>query len=38
VREGFPAAVAKAAGLPEGIIYELDDALAIGDGLNQLLH
>ena len=38
VREGFPSAVAKAAGLPEGVIYELDDALAIGDGLNQLLH
>ena len=38
VREGVPSAVAKAAGLPEGVIYELDDALAIGDGLNQLLH
>lgn len=37
VREGFPMAVAKAAGLPEGIIYELDDALIISDGLNQLL-
>lgn len=38
VREGFPMAVAKAAGLPEGIVYELDDALLIGDGLNQLLN
>tara|TARA_R110001632_G_scaffold44289_1_gene112674 strand:- start:24820 stop:25647 length:828 start_codon:yes stop_codon:yes gene_type:complete len=38
VREGFPMAVAKAAGLPEGIVYELDDALMIGDELNQLLH
>jgi len=37
VREGFPMAVAKAAGLPEGVIYELDDALMIGDELNQLL-
>lgn len=37
VREGFPTAVAKAAGLSEGIIYELDDALIISDGLNQLL-
>jgi HD-like signal output (HDOD) protein len=38
IREGFPYAVAKAAGLPEGIVYELDDALIINDGLNQLLH
>lgn len=37
IREGFPIAVAKAAGLSEGIIYELDDALIISDGLNQLL-
>ncbi|MCV2403448.1 HDOD domain-containing protein [Marinomonas sp. C2222] len=37
VREGFPRSVAKAAGLSEGIVYELDDALAIGDELNQLL-
>jgi HD-like signal output (HDOD) protein len=38
VREGFPMAVAKAAGLADGIVYELDDALMIGDGLNQLLN
>ncbi|MCW4628571.1 MULTISPECIES: HDOD domain-containing protein [Marinomonas] len=38
IREGFPYAVATAAGLPEGIVYELDDALIINDGLNQLLH
>jgi HD-like signal output (HDOD) protein len=38
VREGFPMAVAKAAGLPGGIVYELDDALMIGDELNQLLN
>ncbi|MBD5772572.1 HDOD domain-containing protein [Marinomonas colpomeniae] len=37
VREGFPAAVAKAAGLSEGIVYELDDALIIGDELRLLL-
>ncbi|PYF79276.1 HD-like signal output (HDOD) protein [Marinomonas alcarazii] len=37
VREGFPMAVAKAAGLTEGIVYELEDALMIGDGLNQLI-
>lgn len=37
VREGFPMAVAKAAGLTEGVVYELDDALMIGDGLNQLI-
>jgi HD-like signal output (HDOD) protein len=37
VREGFPMAVAKAAGLSAGIIYELDDALIISDELNQLL-
>lgn len=37
VREGFPMAVAKGAGLGEGILFELDDALIIGDGLNQLL-
>ncbi|MGO2355046.1 MAG: HDOD domain-containing protein [Marinomonas foliarum] len=37
VREGFPMAVAKAAGLNEGVVYELDDALMIGDGLNQLI-
>lgn len=37
VREGFPMAVAKAAGLTEGVVYELDDALMIDDGLNQLI-
>lgn len=37
IREGFPIAVAKAAGLPESIVYELDDALIISDGLKQLL-
>ncbi|MBR7889094.1 HDOD domain-containing protein [Marinomonas sp. A79] len=38
VREGFPMAVCKAAGLSEGIIYELDDALVVNDGLSYLLH
>lgn len=37
IREGFPAAVAKAAGLSQGIVYELDDALTIGDELRLLL-
>ncbi|TYL48691.1 HDOD domain-containing protein [Marinomonas sp. IMCC 4694] len=37
VRDGFPSAVAKAAGLSAGVIYELDDALMIGEGLNHLL-
>lgn len=38
IREGFPMAVAKSAGLPKGILYELDDAIIINDGLNQLLY
>ncbi|RNF50426.1 HDOD domain-containing protein [Marinomonas hwangdonensis] len=38
VREGFPRAVSKAAGLSDGIVYELDDALVVNDGLNQLIH
>ncbi|NLQ18124.1 HDOD domain-containing protein [Marinomonas sp. M1K-6] len=38
VREGFPKAVAQMAGLSDGIVYELDDALVIDDGLSQLLH
>ncbi|ETX10161.1 histidine kinase [Marinomonas ushuaiensis DSM 15871] len=37
VRESFPMAVATAAGLSEGIIYELDDALILSDELNQIL-
>lgn len=37
VREGFPRSVAKAAGLSEDIIYQLDDALAIADEANPLL-
>ncbi|MBJ7538907.1 HDOD domain-containing protein [Marinomonas transparens] len=37
VREGFPGAVGKAAGLPESIIYELDDALIIEGAFDQLL-
>lgn len=37
IRQGFPMKVAKAAGLSEGIVYELDDALILSDDLNQLL-
>ena len=37
VREGFPMAVAKAAGLPDSIVYDLDDALSLDNGLDQLI-
>lgn len=37
VVEGFPKAVAKAAGLPDTIIYELGEALILEDDLGSLL-
>ncbi|REG81477.1 HDOD domain-containing protein [Marinomonas pollencensis] len=37
VVDGFPKTVAKAAGLPEQIIYQLDEALLVGDDLDILL-
>lgn len=37
VRESLPRAVVKAAGLSEGVVYELDEALQLGDELNLLI-
>lgn len=37
VIDGFPKTVAKGAGLPEQIIYQLDEALLVGDDLDVLL-
>ncbi|MCB5162677.1 HDOD domain-containing protein [Marinomonas algarum] len=38
VREGLPMAVIEAAGLSPSIVYELDDAMAVSDGLGHLIH